>query len=134
MIFLQHVADYIRTGKAIDALRKLLHRPPPLINFETERNNRPPRYVAVVNAYKANTPIDDICVQFKCSRNTVHRYARMAGLYRPKESTVRDGIIAMYQLGKPIAEIAVKFGVSQALVSKYATEANINRNPHRKAK
>ena len=127
MIFLQHVADYFRTGRAIAALKSLLRRPRKIINFEVERDNRPPRYLEVVEAYKANTPIADICGRFKCSKNTVHRYARMAGLYRERESTVRDGILAMYQLGKPVAEIAAKFGVSQSLVSKYATEAGINR-------
>ena len=132
MIFLQHVADFIRTGKAADALRKLLRRPSPIITFEAERNNRPPRYIEVVTAYRDGTPIKDICATFGCSKNTVHRYARMAGLYRPNESSVRDGVIAMYQLGKPIVEIAAKFGVSQSLVSKYASEAGINRHPHKK--
>jgi len=134
MIFLQHVADYMRTGKAIEALRKLLRRHQPIINFNIERDNRPPRYIEVVKAYRNGDRIDDIATRFGCSRGTVHRYARMAGLFRPKESSVRDGIIAMYQLQKPIAEIATKFGVSPSLVSKYASEAKINRNPHRKVK
>lgn len=133
MIFLHHVADYVRTGSAIRALKALLRRPKPLISFVRERENRPPRYVAVVKAYKEDLPIDDIVKKFGCSKGTVHRYARMAGLYRPKESTVRDGILAMYQLKKPIAEIAAHFGISPALVSKYANEAGIGRNPHRKA-
>lgn len=132
MIFLQAAADYIRTGRAIAALASLLRKRKPLISFLSERENRPPRYIAVVNAYKAGDRIDDIASRFGCSRGTVHRYARMAGLYRPNESSVRDGIIAMYQLGKPIATIAAHFGVSQALVSKYATEAGINRNKRRK--
>ncbi len=127
MIFLQHVADFVRTGRAITGLRKLLDRRRRLINFKEERENRPPRYLEVVQAYKNGMPIEQIVVKFQCSTNTVHRYARMAGLYRPKESKVRDGILAMYQQGKPVAEIAAFFGVSQALVSKYASEAGIKR-------
>lgn len=130
MILLQTVADAIRLNRPLRALRTLMQKP--LITFRRERENRPPRYIAVVNAYKAGDPINEIAERFGCASTTVHRYARMAGLYRPKESTVRDGILAMYQLGKPISEIAAKFGVSVALVSKYANEAGIGRNPHRK--
>ena len=132
MIFLQVAADYIRTGRPFKVLADLLHRRTKLISFIDERENRPPRYVAVMRAYRDGTPIKDIEARFGCSKNTVHRYARMAGLYRPNESSVKDGILAMYQLGKPIATIAAHFGVSQALVSKYATEAGINRKPDRR--
>jgi DNA-binding NarL/FixJ family response regulator len=132
MIFLQHVADYVRTGRAIKALSALLRRRKPIISFDAERDNRPPRYVEVIDAYKAGTPIDQIAFKYGCAKGTVHRYARMAGLYRPKESSVRDAILALYQQGKPIAEISARLGVSQALVSKYANEAGIGRNPHRK--
>lgn len=131
MILLQHAADYIRTGKAIKDLLRLLRRRKPIISFEAERDNRPPRYVEVTRAYKEGMPINDIMLKFGCSKNTVHRYARMAGLYRPKDSPVRDGILAMYQQGKPIAEISAALGVSPALISKYANEAGIGRNPHR---
>src|SRR5690348_11577271 len=128
MVFFQDAANYIRTGRPIKALAALLRRRRPLISFIAERENRPPRCVEVTTAYKEGMPINDICDKFGCSKSTVHRYARMAGLHRPKESTVRDGILAMYQLGKPITEIAAHFKVSQALVSKYANEAGIGRN------
>lgn len=134
MIFLQTVADYMRTGHAVKALLALLRKRRTIITFDIERENRPPRYVEVVKAYRNGARIDDIATKFGCSRGTVHRYARMAGLFRPKESNVRDGILAMYQQGKPIAEIAAFFGVSTALVSKYANEAGIGRNPHRKSR
>lgn len=133
MIFLQTVADYVRTGRAIKALANLLRKHKSIIPFDVERDNRPPRYVAVIKAYRENLPIDEIANKFGCSKTTVHRYARMAGLYRPRESTMRDGILALYQQGKPIAEIAARLGVSPALISKYANEAGIGRNPHRKS-
>lgn len=132
MIILQAVADYVRTGRPFKILTDLLKRRKKIISFIVERENRPPRYVAVTKAYQEGQPIKDIEHRFGCSKTTVHRYARMAGLYRPKESSVRDGIIAMYQMGKPISQIAVHFGVSQALVSKYATEAGINRKSDRR--
>lgn len=132
MIFLQSVADYIRTGQATQALLSLIKRHRPIISFDEERSNRPPRYIVVVKDYKAGMKIDDIADKHGCSKGTIHRYARMAGLSRPNESNVRDSILAMYQLGKPIAEIAAKLGVSQALVSKYASEAKINRRQFRK--
>jgi len=125
MILLQTVADAIRFNRPLHALRKLMQRP--LISFRRERENRPPRYVAVIEAYKSGMPIDDIAAKFGCSKTTVHRYARMAGLYRPNESSVRDGIVAMRQQGKPIAEIAARFGVSQGLVSRYCTKAGLGR-------
>lgn len=134
MIFLQTVADYVRTGRAAKALLGLLRKRRPIITFDIERDNRPPRYVEVVKAYRNGDRIDDIAAKFGCSKGTVHRYARMAGLFRPKESNVRSGILAMYQQGKPISEIAAFFGVSIALVSKYANAAGIGRNPHRGAK
>lgn len=132
MYLLQNVADYIRTGKAISALKSLLTRKTKIISFTDEKENRPPRFVAVIEAYKSGMPIKEIADKFGCSLGTVHRYARMAGLFRPNESSVKDGILAMYQQNKPIAEIAAFFGVSQALVSKYASEAGINRNKHKK--
>lgn len=133
MIFLQHAADYIRTGHPIKALADLILRRKrkPLISFPEERENRPPRYIAVTNAYRDGLPISEICAKFGCSKNTVHRYARMAGLYRPKESPLRDSILAMYKSGEPIAQIAKTLNISQALVSKTAGQAGILRKPRR---
>lgn len=129
MFSLQAVADYLRTKRAPKLLRLLLAKPRHIITFEEEHANRPPRFIEIVNDYKAGVLITAIEAKYGCSRNTIFRYARLANL--PKrargDAERRAAIIAAYQVGKPIAEIAVTFGISQALVSRIATEAGINR-------
>lgn len=132
---LQAAADFIRTGRAKQALLLLIRRARKIITFAEEHENRLPRYVAVTNAYRRGKPVQDIEHEFGCSRGTVLRYARMADLpKRPKsfEPGVRRAVIAMYQQGKPIAEIAAAQGVSEAYVSKTASEEGINRRNFKK--
>lgn len=100
-----------------------------IFTFTEERANRLQRFPKVANDYRDGMPVADIEAKYGCSRGTVLRYARLAGLEkRPKgDADRRRGIVALYQQDKPIAEIAARFGVSQALISKIATEEGINR-------
>ncbi len=136
MIFkLQQVGDYISSGKAPKALIFIINSFKPLFTFKQERFNRYKRYVKVVKAYKAGKLISDIEKEFECSRFTVLRYARLAGLpQRDKgfNSKIREAVIALYKQKKPIAEISARLGVSQAYISKTATEEGINRRKFKK--
>lgn len=134
---IQSAADYVRTSRGPKMLLALIQRVRKIISFTEEHANRLPRAVRVTTAYKRGEPIDNIVAAFGCSRGTVLRYARMAGLpKRPKhfDAEIRKGVIAMYQQGKPIAEIEARLGVSQAYVSKTATEEGINRRKFRKSR
>lgn len=134
---IQTAADYIRTARAPLALLRLIRRVRTIISFTEEHANRLPRAVKVTTAYKRGEPVGDIVTEFGCSRGTVLRYARMAGLpKRPKhfDAEIRKGVIAMYQQGKPLAEIEARLGVSQAYVSKTATEEGINRRKFKKSR
>lgn len=135
MISLQDVANYMRIRRYPKFLAALLTRRKPIITFTAEHENRPPRYVAIVNAYKARTPVKEIEAEFGCSRTTIHRYADMADVVRERGVPGRrEAILSMYEQGKPIAEIAARLGVSQALVSKIATDAGINRRKFKKSR
>lgn len=122
-----------RPSKAFQAFVAQIRR---IFTFTEERANRLQRFPKVVDDYKANMPVADIEAKYGCSKQTVLRYARLAGLEkRPKgDADRRRGIIAMYTQKDepPIAEIAARFGVSQALVSKIATEEGINRRNFKK--
>lgn len=101
-----------------------------IFTFTQERANRLKRYVRVVYAYKAGVPVKKIEDDYGCCRQTVLRYARLAGLpKRPKgfEPDVRRATISLYKSGVPIAQIQAQLGVSQAYISKTATEEGINR-------
>lgn len=100
-----------------------------IFTFTEERANRLQRFPKVVDDYRSGLPVAEIEAKYGCSRGTVLRYARLAGLNkRPKgDADRRRAIIAMYETGAPIARIAAQMDVSQALVSKIATEEGINR-------
>lgn len=126
---LRDAAVYVQTHEATPALRRVLSQNLPVVDFERERQNRPPRFVAVVDDYALGMPVDDICAKYGCSKNTVMRYRRMANLpKRPKHlAGVADQIGRLYSDGMPVSEIAQKLGCSQALVSSTATKLGINR-------
>ena len=115
-----------RPSKAFQAFVAQIRR---IFTFTEERANRLQRFPKVVDDYRAGMPVADIETKYGCSKHTVLRYARLAGLKkRPKrDQDTRRGIIALYQQGRPIAQISAQMGVSQALVSKIATEEGINR-------
>lgn len=119
------------------ALVALIRRAGKIISFTKEHENRPVRFIAVVNEYRRGKLVADIEKQFGCSRNTVMRYARLAGLERrPRgfEPGIREEVIKQYKSGKPIKEIAAALGVSAAYVSRTASEEGISRYKKRRAK
>lgn len=130
MVTLKTAALYVRTSRASRALLEIIRQAKRVFTFTQERANRLARYIKITNDYRRGRPVRDIESQYGCSRGTVLRYARMAGLpKRPKcfDPDIRRAVIALYQQGKPIAEIEARLGVSQAYVSKTATEEGINR-------
>lgn len=128
---LQVAADYLRTGKVQQGFLAFVRTVKRIVTFTQERANRLTRFLAIVRAYKGGTPVKNIEEQYGCSRQTVLRYARLAGLpKRPKhfDQNIRRAVISLYRQGKPIAQIQAQLGVSQAYVSKTATEEGINRH------
>lgn len=126
---LQHAAAYVQSHDATPELRRVLEANRPLIDFDYERQNRPPRFIAIVDAYARGQLVEDICTEYGCSKNTVMRYRKMANLpMRPKHGLgVADQIERLYRDGVAIAEIAGKLGCSPSLVSQTATRLGINR-------
>lgn len=99
-------------------------------DFEVERQNRPPRFIEIVEDYKIGLPVETIAAKFKCSRGTVNRYARLAelpkrikGFGTPTETATLD----LYKANIPIKEIAVALKVSEAYISKIASRNGISR-------
>jgi uncharacterized protein YerC len=134
---LQSAADYVRTARAPKPLLAIIAAFRRVFTFTQERANRLSRFVIIANAYRRGQPVRDIEAKYGCSRNTVLRYARLAGL--PKrdrgfEPGIRDAVIALYAQGKPIAQIQAQLGVSQAYISKTATEEGINRRNFSKSR
>lgn len=130
MITLQSAADYVRSSKASKAFLALLASVRRLMNFTQERSNRLSRFVVITRAYAKGEQVSSIEQRFGCSRTTVLKYARMAGLpKRPKHSPVeiRAAVIRDYKAKMPIAEIARLHDVSPAYVSKVAREEGISR-------
>lgn len=129
-ITLAYVGQFVQTGRAKKTLLRLLQRVRDVFSFTQERANRIKRFVLIVGAYKRGQLVQDIEAEYGCSRHTVLRYARLAGLAkRPRgfDPSIRKATIALYQQGKPIAQIEAQLGVSQAYISKVATEEGINR-------
>ena len=131
---LEDAARYWMTSRPTKAFLAFVKQVRRIFTFTEERANRLQRFPKIVDDYKAGFPVADIEAKYGCSKQTVLRYARLAGLEkRPKgDSDRRRGIIALYQQGRPIAQIAAQMGVSQALVSKIATEEGINRRNFRR--
>lgn len=99
-------------------------------DFETERKNRSPRFLQIVSAYEKNVPIKDIIEEHKCSRNTVLRYARMAGLPKREkhfDDSIRTQAITLLKAGAPLKEIAKTLKVSEAYVSLVAKDNGLSR-------
>lgn len=134
---LKSAAEFVRTLKAPAGLLSIIRRTREVFTFAQERTNRLARYILIVRAYKRGKPVLDIEAEYGCTRSTVLRYARLAGLpKRPKsfEPGIRAAVIAMYKDGKPIAEISARLGVSQGFISNAATEEGINRRKFKKRK
>lgn len=132
---LKSAAEYVRTSRAPKGFLAFIQTIKRIITFTQERANRLTRYLAIVRAYRRGAPVKAIEEQYGCSRQTVLRYARLAGLAKRDkgfEPGIRRAVIALYKQGKPIAQIQAQLGVSQAYVSKTATEEGINRREFKK--
>jgi DNA invertase Pin-like site-specific DNA recombinase len=126
---LEDAARYWATSRVSRSFLAFVAQVRRVFSFTEERANRLKRFPQIVDDYRDGIPVAEIETKYGCSRQTVLRYARLAGLEKRPKSDIerRRGIIALYQQKKPIAEIAARMGVSQALVSKIATEEGINR-------
>jgi len=126
---LQDAARYV-TGKRTEPLPALVASIKRILKFPQERANRLARYVIITRAYQKGESVEQISARFGCSRGTVLRYARMAGLpTRPKHfpADVRRAVIRDYKAKMPVADIARLHEVSPAYVSKIAREQGISR-------
>lgn len=102
-----------------------------IFTFSQERLNRFARYFKIVKAYKAGKPIKDIEQEYGCSRTTVLRYARLAGLEkRPKrkfKEDTRQGVINRLRQGESYLSIEKALSVSQAYISGVAKQEGLQR-------
>lgn len=128
---LKTAAEFIKTSKAPRAFFAIMTAVKRIFDFTQERKNRLVRYVRIVHAYRNGMIVTDIANQYGCSRSTVLRYARMAGLpKRPKtdDPERRAKIIRLSkQGGLSQKEIAKACNCSVTLVSIVEHEAGLNR-------
>lgn len=137
MLALKDAARYLhnRASKSVISIFEGFRS---VFTFSTERINRLRRFIVIVRAYKAGDDVNQIADRFGCSRSTVLRYARLAGLpKRPKSTLVtgtKEAVLRDYQIrggdGRPlypITTIAEMNNVSPAYVSTVAREAGISR-------
>lgn len=88
------------------------------------------RAILIIADYANGVSVIDIQNKFECSRQTVLRLARAAGLpKRPKcfPEQIRRSALAMLELKRPLAEIKASLGCSEAYLSKLAKENNLAR-------
>lgn len=132
---LKNAAEYVRTSKAPKAFYAIIQSVKRVFTFNYERSNRLARFIQVVHAYRGGMMVKDIEAKYGCSRNTVLRYARLAGLpKRPKtdDPERRAKIIALSKKGgMSQKQIADACRCSVALVSIVETEAGLNRYSRR---
>lgn len=132
---IQAAANFAKTSRASNAFTALLGMVRRIFTFTFERANRLRRCVEIIHLYAKGVPVRDIEDRYGCSKNTILRYARAAGLPKRRRGfpeSVRIKALAMYKDKKPIAYIADKLDVSQAYLSKMATEEGINRRNFKK--
>ncbi len=134
ILTLKDAVEYIRTSKASELLLKALKSVGQIFTFEEERSNRVNRYVAVIEAYKRGTPIEDIMKKYGCSKRTIYDYVIKADVARrsftPAETKAK--IIADYKAKIPVVKIAELNAVSLRYVQQLAKEANLSRYKKRK--
>lgn len=130
MVTLQEAGEASQQEILPEHIERILAIVQEVFGFDRERNNRIVRFFNVLNAYKLGKPVNDIEKQYGCTKSTILRYARLAGLEkRPRgvSTEVREKVIALYRLGLPIAQIQAQCGVSQAYISTLAVKEGISR-------
>lgn len=127
---LSDAAEYIKTGKAITGFLSVIRSVYRVFTFTYERSNRIARYVVIVRAYKKGVMVNDIQEKYGCSRQTILRYARLAGLpKRPKHFPLqtKEAVIQDWKNGMRLRDISRKHGVSEAYISKTMKELGLSR-------
>ncbi len=131
MLTLKTAAEYVQTLKAPRAFLSVIASVKRVFDFAQERANRPVRFLRVVRAYRNGKLVKDIESEYGCSRQTVLRYARLAGLpKRPKtdDPERRAKIIKLSKAGgMSQIQIAKACNCSVALVSIVEHEAGLKR-------
>lgn len=95
------------------------------LSLELERSRRATRSLEIIVKYANGDPVEDIAREYDCTRHTVLRLARHAGLpKRPKHfpEEVRAAVLKDYDDGLPYAVIVKKHKVSMAYIVKVAEE------------
>lgn len=131
MIFtLKDAAEYFKTAKAPQGFLALIRQIKNIFTFPQERANRLKRYGEVTKAYKDGMMITDIENKYGCSRHTIYRYAKLAGLpKRPKSDDPERHakIIKLSREGKSQIEIAKLCNCTISLVSQIEHKAALGR-------
>ena len=100
------------------------------LSLQTERGRRAQRSLTIIQLYEKGELVNEIADYFECSKNTILRHARFAGLpKRPKcfPTEIRNAVIRDLQRKRTYKAISVAHGVSQAYISKVATEEGLQR-------
>lgn len=124
------IGAYLSTGRAAQALIAILRAGTRVFDFGVERANRLRRFMLVIRDYARGDKVQDIADRYECSRGTVMRHARIAGLAKRDKSPVpgrKAGILADYVAGEPVQKIADKYDVAPSRVSQIAKEAGVLR-------
>lgn len=119
-------------------LSSILQKIKSIFNFEAERKNRLRRAELIMQAYASGRPLKEIEEKYECSRGTILRYARAAGLEKRGQSArrlpaaTRATALLLLKEKKPLAEISARLGVSEAWLSLLAKEHNLSRYKRKK--
>jgi hypothetical protein len=128
-LHLSEAAEYIRLGQIPKALRDLFRRLVRIFTFAAERENRIVRYKKIIEEYKGEASVESIAMKYGCSKSTVLRYARLAGLDKRVRSDdpERWAKIIAFKAKLPQSEIAKRVKCSVSLVSMVEHKAGLNR-------
>ena len=103
------------------------------LSMQIDLQRRITRSINILREYARGDKVTVIQDRYECSRQTVLRLARAAGLpKRPKRvvsEAARASILLAWDKGQPLREIALKHGVSEAFVSMHAAQNGRHRYP-----
>ena len=100
------------------------------LSIQVERSLRTTRSMMIIDRYANGDPVQEIADDFECTRGTVNRLARAAGLpKRPKSFPVstRQAVIKDLKTERYYSEIAARHKVSEAYISLVAKDEGLNR-------
>lgn len=128
---LETAAAYLNGARTPNEFNAFLKQVKETIGFHEERANRLKRFLQIIYDYKNGVGVYEITCSYGCSKNTVLRYARIAGLPQRERSFgkgTRDEVIRLYRARIPVKQIAKDLKVSPAYISRTASEEGINRH------